>query len=103
MIRTSIDGKRHANHGPVSRFKPSFSTELAGCGQRGISFPGFVFGAGFTDLVMRAVVVPPDAWNDWLAATAAREVELLVDMPCAEFVAAPSISETTLPHQASLI
>jgi hypothetical protein len=29
MIRTSIDGKRHANHGPVSRFKPSFSTELA--------------------------------------------------------------------------
>ena len=44
------------------------------------------------------VVVPPDAWNDWLAATTVQAVEMLVDMPVAEFEAAPSISDTTLPH-----
>lgn len=49
------------------------------------------------------VVVPTDAWNDWVTATTVQAAELLVDMPVAEFVAAPSIGETTLPHQATLI
>lgn len=49
------------------------------------------------------VVVPPDAWNNWLRATALQPVELLVDMPVAEFEAAPTATTTPLPHQASLI
>jgi len=49
------------------------------------------------------VVVPPAAWNDWLRATTVHAVEMLVDTPCAEFEAAPSGGDTTLPHQASLI
>lgn len=35
MVCTSVDERDHANHTPVSRFLPSFSTEFSGSGQPG--------------------------------------------------------------------
>lgn len=49
------------------------------------------------------VVVPPDARHDWLRATTKQAAELLADMPCGEFEAAPTATTATLPHQATLI
>jgi len=49
------------------------------------------------------VVVPPDAWNDWLTATTEQAVEMLVDMPCADFEAQPFAQSAMEPMQASLL
>jgi putative SOS response-associated peptidase YedK len=50
------------------------------------------------------VVVPPDAWCEWLGAATGAARDLLAEMPIAEFCAAPADGESVrFPVQATLL